>query len=100
MALGVVLPLCAGAGRLVLLVWWVGYEPTRDTLRRLGGWQLGVFHLLGRPSAEGVAYAMAVHGVEFVLAAVGLGFLAHLGLGFATMEAVAGGSPPRDAGAI
>jgi uncharacterized membrane protein YbhN (UPF0104 family) len=52
------------------------------------GGMVGFFQLLGRPAAEGIAYAMVVHGVELIVAAVGLVFLAHLGVGLATMRAV------------
>ena len=62
------------------------------------GGMVGFFRLLGRPPTEGIAYAMAVHGVELVVAAVGLAFLVHLGVGLATVEVVAGVSPPTDAG--
>src|SRR5262249_44937063 len=58
------------------------------------GGMVAFFELLGRPAAEGIAYAMVVHGVELVVAAVGLVFLAHLGVGLATMRAM----PPTDTG--
>jgi hypothetical protein len=50
------------------------------------GGMVGFFRLLGRPSAEGIAFAMTVHGVELVVAAAGVVFLAQLGVGLATAE--------------
>jgi uncharacterized membrane protein YbhN (UPF0104 family) len=43
------------------------------------GGMVGFFRLLDRPAAEGVAFAMAVHGVELVVAATGVLFLVQLG---------------------
>jgi uncharacterized membrane protein YbhN (UPF0104 family) len=44
------------------------------------GGMVAVFGLLGRPPAEGIAFALAAHGVEVAVAAVGFVFLAQLGL--------------------
>jgi len=50
------------------------------------GSMVGVFALLGRTYAEGAAYAMIVHGVELVVAAIGFLFLAQLGVDLAAMR--------------
>jgi len=39
------------------------------------GGMVGFFRLLGRPAADGIAYAVIVHGTELVVAAVGVVFL-------------------------
>src|SRR6185312_11895385 len=41
----------------------------------------GAFELLGRPRADGVAYALTVHATELVVVAAGFVVLAHLGVG-------------------
>ena len=51
----------------------------------------GAFELLGRPKAEGLAYAMTVHATELVVVAAGFAVLAHLGAG------LLGGRDPRRA---
>jgi len=58
------------------------------------GGMVGFFRLLGRPSAEGVAYAMTVHGVELMVAAVGFVFLVQLGMSLATAREVSTSPPP------
>jgi glycosyltransferase 2 family protein len=57
------------------------------------GGMVGFFRLLGHPQADGLAYAMAVHGVELVVAAAGLAFLAQLGVDLATAEEIAAAPP-------
>jgi uncharacterized protein (TIRG00374 family) len=57
------------------------------------GGMVGFFRLLGRPSAEGIAFAMTVHGVELVVAAAGIVFLAQLGVGLATAEELSAAPP-------
>jgi uncharacterized protein (TIRG00374 family) len=59
------------------------------------GGMVGFFRLLGRPSAEGIAFAMAVHGVELVVAAAGFVFLARLGVDLATAQEVSAAATPR-----
>ena len=44
------------------------------------GGMVGSFQLLGRPASEGIAFALAVHGVEMVVAALGLVFLVQVGV--------------------
>jgi len=50
------------------------------------GGMVGFFRLLGRPATEGIAYAVIVHGVELIVAAVGVVFLVHLGVSLAVAE--------------
>jgi hypothetical protein len=59
------------------------------------GGMVGFFHFLGRPSADGIAYAMAIHAVELVVALAGLAFLAQLGLDLATAQEVSAAPPAR-----
>ncbi len=57
------------------------------------GGMVGFFRLLGRPSTEGIAFAMTVHGVELVVALAGIVFLAQLGVGLATAEELSAAPP-------
>ena len=57
------------------------------------GGMVGFFRLLGRPPVEGIAFAMAVHGVELVVAAAGFVFLAQLGVDL-TMAHEVSAAPP------
>ena len=50
------------------------------------GGMVGSFELLGRPASEGIAYALTVHGVELVVAVVGVVFLVDLGVDLRTMR--------------
>jgi len=53
----------------------------------------GAFVLLGRPRAEGLAYAMAIHATELVVVAAGFIVLAQLGVGLVqASQAAARGS--------
>jgi membrane-associated protein len=53
------------------------------------GGMVGFFQLLGRPSSQGIAFAMVIHGVELVVAAVGVLFLVQLGVSLAAMRRAA-----------
>jgi uncharacterized protein (TIRG00374 family) len=59
------------------------------------GGMVGFFRLLGRPPAEGIAFAMVLHGVELAVAAAGLVFLAQLGVNLATARDVSAAPPAR-----
>jgi len=50
------------------------------------GGMVGSFELLGRPASEGIAYALTVHGVELVVAVVGVVFLVELGVDMRTVR--------------
>jgi len=50
------------------------------------GGMVGSVELLGRPASEGIAYALTVHGVELVVAIVGVVFLVELGVDLRTMR--------------
>lgn len=84
LALGFGLPQVALLLGFTLLILSVPFAP--GALGLYEGGMVGVFGLLGRTSAEGVAYAMIAHGVELVVAAIGFAFLAQLGIDFAALR--------------
>jgi uncharacterized protein (TIRG00374 family) len=64
----------------------IGLPVSPGALGVYEGGMAGLFHMLGRSPVEGVAYAMTVHGVEIVVAGLGVFFLGQLGIDLARVR--------------